>query len=93
MNDAGEPWDQAISRPSEDSFVEESGGSSGGLGSMSQREQEQLFSTYAPRKVRKAMKERGRRVNKRRSKAMAQIEFASARHPAWVAGRLLLPSP
>ena len=58
MNDAGQPWDQAISRPSGDYYGVESECDFGGLGSMNQREQEQLFSTYAPRKVRKAMKER-----------------------------------
>ena len=48
--DAGEPWDQAISRPSGDYYGDEAEGSLGGLGSMSQREQEEIFSTYAPPK-------------------------------------------
>jgi hypothetical protein len=55
--DAGnpeDPWDKAITRPSADYFVD--GWS--GLGTMSQREQEELFSIYAPRKVRKAMRAR-----------------------------------
>jgi len=49
-----DPWDKAISRPTADYFTDEWGG----LGSMSQREQEELFSIYAPRKVRKAMRAR-----------------------------------
>ena len=54
-----DPWDQAISRPAADYYSDGiSFGSEGGLGSMTQREQEELFSTYAPRKVRKAMKQR-----------------------------------
>jgi hypothetical protein len=48
-----EPWDQAISRPSADEY---NGDEWGGLGGMNQREQEEIFSTYAPRKVRKAAK-------------------------------------
>ncbi|MDT5362215.1 MAG: hypothetical protein QOC69_3977 [Mycobacterium sp.] len=47
-------WDQAISRPLADHY----GSELGGLGGMTQREQEELFSTYAPRNVRKAMKAR-----------------------------------
>jgi len=57
--DPSESWaTQAISRPSGDRHYWEMG-SSGGLGVpeyMSQREQEEFFSTYAPRKVRKAMR-------------------------------------
>jgi hypothetical protein len=49
-----DPWDKAISRPTADYFADEWGG----LGSMNQREQEELFSTYAPRNVRKAMRAR-----------------------------------
>jgi len=52
--DPKDPWAQAISRPLADHHY----GDEGGLGGMSQREQEQLFSTYAPRKVRKEMKRR-----------------------------------
>jgi hypothetical protein len=52
--DPEEPWDQAISRPSADYFGD--GGS--GLGGMNKREQEEIFSTHAPRKVRKAMRAR-----------------------------------
>jgi len=57
-----DPWDQAISRPAADNnwgpALGGFGGELGGLGSMSQREQEQLFSTYGPRKVRKEMQRR-----------------------------------
>lgn len=58
--DPKDPWDQAISRPPADhNWVEGLGGGDlGGLGSMSQREQEDLFSTYAPRRVRKEMQRR-----------------------------------
>jgi hypothetical protein len=53
-------WDQAISRPAgdriHDSLIGE--GDMGGLAGMNQREQEIFFSTYAPRKVRKEMKQR-----------------------------------
>jgi hypothetical protein len=57
---AGDSWaDKAISRPSADrNHAAFFGGDTGGMESMSEREQELLFSTYAPRKVRKAMKER-----------------------------------
>lgn len=54
-------WDQAISRPAADhnyaSFMGE-GSELGGLAGMSRREQEYLFATYGPRKVRKEMKQR-----------------------------------
>ena len=55
-----DPWENAISRPPADyyGFSGYYGDELGGLGSMTQREQEELFSTYAPRKVRKAMKQR-----------------------------------
>jgi hypothetical protein len=55
-------WDNAISRPPADhNWVEGLGsGDLGGFGGMTQREQELLFSTNAPRKVRKAMKQRQR---------------------------------
>jgi hypothetical protein len=56
--DPEQPWDQAISRPSGDYFYY--GDECGGLGGMNKREQEEIFSTYAPRKVRKAMRERRR---------------------------------
>jgi hypothetical protein len=53
-------WEQAISRPDGDlnyaSLIGES--DLGGLGGMTRREQEILFSTYAPREVRKEMKQR-----------------------------------
>ncbi len=54
------PSENAISRPPADhyGFSGYYGDELGGLGSMTQREQEELFSTYAPRKVRKAMKQR-----------------------------------
>lgn len=59
-----DPWDQAISRPAADIYWGPAsggfGGEMGGLGSMNQREQEELFSTYAPRKVRKEMQRRRR---------------------------------
>jgi hypothetical protein len=54
-------WDRAISRPAGDrNWVAPMGmsGEMGGLGGMTQREQEILFSTYGPRKVRKEMKQR-----------------------------------
>jgi hypothetical protein len=54
--DPEDPWDKAISRPSADFFSGDGG--VGGLGGMSQREQGELFSTHAPRKVRQAMKAR-----------------------------------
>jgi hypothetical protein len=53
-HDPKEPWDRAISRPPEDYFGD------GGLGGMNEREQEEIFSTCAARKVRKAMRERRR---------------------------------
>jgi hypothetical protein len=55
-------WDNAISRPPADhNWVEGLGsGDLGGLGGMTQREQELLFSTHAPRKVRKTMNQRRR---------------------------------
>jgi hypothetical protein len=55
-----DPWENAISRPPADyyGFSGYYGDELGGLGSMNQREQEELFSTYAPRKVRRAMKQR-----------------------------------
>jgi len=55
-----DPWENAISRPPADyyGFAGYYGDELGGLGSMNQREQEELFSTYAPRKVRNAMKQR-----------------------------------
>jgi hypothetical protein len=52
-------WDQTISSALADhriDFVHSVG--LGGLEGMTQREQEEFFSTYAPRKVRKAMKQR-----------------------------------
>jgi hypothetical protein len=54
-------WEQAISRPEADhNHVPGLGGGSdlGGFEGLTQSEQEYLFSTYAPRKVRKAMKQR-----------------------------------
>jgi hypothetical protein len=42
--DPKDPWAQAISRPLADHHYGDEGGL-GGLGGMSQREQEQLFST------------------------------------------------
>jgi hypothetical protein len=55
--DPAESWAcQAISRPSGDCGGDDSGGFAG----MSDREQEELFSTYAPRKVRRAMRARRR---------------------------------
>ena len=58
-----DPWDQAISRPSADYYSGPGLGGGvehdlGGLGSMSQREEDDLFSTYAPRRVRKEMQRR-----------------------------------
>jgi hypothetical protein len=55
-------WDNAISRPPADhNWVEGLGSCDlGGLEGMTQREQEDLFATHAPRKVRKAMKQRQR---------------------------------
>jgi hypothetical protein len=53
--DLEDPWEKAISRPSTDRYY---GDEWGGLGSMNQREQEELFSIYAPRNVRKAMRRR-----------------------------------
>jgi hypothetical protein len=51
------PWDNAISRPSADYFSSVPLSSSwGGFAGMTQREQEELFSTHAPRDVRKAMR-------------------------------------
>jgi hypothetical protein len=57
---AGDSWaDKAISRPPGDrNHAARFGADLGGMESMSEREQELLFSTYAPRKVRKAMKQR-----------------------------------
>jgi hypothetical protein len=52
------PWGRAISRPSDDYFY--GGLEVGGLAGMNKREQEEIFSTYAPREVRKAMRERKR---------------------------------
>ena len=61
--DPKDPWDQAISRPPADYHSSPGLGGGGdnkfgGLGSMSQREQKELFSTYAPRRVRKEMRRR-----------------------------------
>jgi hypothetical protein len=53
--EVADPWEKAISRPSTDHYY---GEELGGLGSMNAREQEELFSTYAPRNVRKAMRQR-----------------------------------
>ena len=51
-------WDQAISRPSDCMYGSYSYGSGrGDLGGMTHREQEEFFSIYGPRKVRKAMKD------------------------------------
>ena len=51
--------DHAISRPCDDvNHAPWSGGDAGGFEGMNQREQEMFFSTYAPRKVRKAMRQR-----------------------------------
>jgi hypothetical protein len=49
------PWDQADSRTSPDLYFR---GEWSEFGGMNQREQEEFFSTYGPRKVRKAMKKR-----------------------------------
>jgi hypothetical protein len=55
--DPKDPWDNAISRPSADYFSSDPLSSSwGGFAGMTEREQEELFSTHAPRKVRKAMR-------------------------------------
>jgi|SRR3954451_3105990 hypothetical protein len=60
--DPSERWaSQAISRPSGDYYGDELGG----FGGMSQREQEEFFSTYAPRKVRRVMRARCRSRAKR----------------------------
>jgi hypothetical protein len=61
--DPKDPWGQAISRPLADYHSSPGLGGGvehelGGLGNMSQREQEELFSTYAPRRVRKEMQRR-----------------------------------
>lgn len=55
-----DPWaDNVISRPHNDvNHAPWSGGDTGGFEGMTQREQEIFFSTYAPRKVRKAMRQR-----------------------------------
>ena len=60
--DPEDPWERAISRPSGDyyDFGGHYGDEMGGLAGMNQREQEELFSTDAPRKVRKTMKARRR---------------------------------
>jgi hypothetical protein len=57
---AKDPWDQAInSRPAGDrTWTTPMERDMGGLGGMTQREQEILFSTYGPRTVRKEMKQR-----------------------------------
>jgi hypothetical protein len=61
--DPAESWAcQAVSRPAGDNCEAEFGGFAG----MSEREQEAFFSTYAPRKVRRAMRAR------RRSREMTQ---------------------
>ena len=52
-----EPWDQAISNPSADQI---SADEWGGFKGMNQREEEEFFSTYGDRKVRKAMTKRRR---------------------------------
>jgi hypothetical protein len=66
--DLEDPWERAISRPSGDyyGFAGYYGDELGGLGGMSQREQEELFSIYAPRKVRKAMRARIKARERRR---------------------------
>jgi|SRR5829696_2016969 len=62
------PWDKAVSRPSSDfsGFSGYYGDESGDLVGMNQREQEELFSIYAPRKVRKVMRARKRERERRR---------------------------
>ena len=61
-----DPWDEAVSRPPGDRTAPLLGESDlGGLGGMTQREQEILFSTYAPRKVRKEMRQRLRARERR----------------------------
>ena len=56
-------WEQAISRPAADhnyASLMGAGSEMGGFEGMTQREQEILFSTYGPRKIRKEMKQRRR---------------------------------
>jgi hypothetical protein len=62
-----DPWDEAVSRPPGDRNPTPLLGESdlGRLGGMTQREQEILFSTYAPRKVRKEMRQRLREREQR----------------------------
>lgn len=61
LENTKDPWEHAVSRPVEDrnyaSLMGE-GSDMGGLAGMNQREQEIFFSTYAPRRVRKEMKQR-----------------------------------
>lgn len=63
-----DPWDKAIySRPDGDVNWTVPGAEMGGLGGMTQREEEELFSTYGPREVRMEMKQR-RRARERRAR-------------------------
>jgi hypothetical protein len=68
MDEATDPWENAISRPSSDfsGFSGHYGDESGGLAGMNQWEQEELFSIYAPRKVRKRMRARRKARERRR---------------------------
>lgn len=59
MEDPKDPWDQAISRPAADYYSDGiSFGSEGGLGGMTQREQEELLLFCGTRKQQKAIRAR-----------------------------------
>jgi hypothetical protein len=71
-------WDQAISRPSDCMYGSYPYGSGfGDLGGMSRREQEEFFSIYGPRNVRKAMKE----SRKSRQQPARNVLRSSPVHP------------
>jgi hypothetical protein len=63
-----DPWEKVISRPSSDfsGFSSYYGDELGGLAGMNQREQEELFSIYAPREIRKVMRARKKARKRRR---------------------------
>jgi hypothetical protein len=67
-----DPWDKAVhSRPDGDVNWTAPGAELGGLAGMTQREQEDLFSTYGPRAVRIEMKQR-RRARELRARERGQ---------------------
>ena len=62
IEDLKDPWEQAISRPAADYYwdagLSSCGGGEGGLGSMNQREQEELLLFCGTRKQQKAIRKR-----------------------------------